>query len=311
VKRIAIIDCGTNTFHLLIAEHQNNNSRILFRDKKVVKIGQGGINQKRITEEAQDRAMAAIEDFRSSMDRFSIQDVFAFATSAFRNAENGTHLKDRVYEKYNIDIKVIPGDEEAEYIFRGVNASMDIGDKTSLIMDIGGGSVEFIIGRRDEIIWKRSFETGAQRLLDLFHHHDPIIPEEVGSLKDHLSETLSDLLSALALYKPMALIGSSGTFDTLSCIYCKRKGIPLTEEQTETPLTLSDYKAIHDELIRKNRNERMKIPGMIEMRVDMIVVASCIIDFLLERHDFEDIRVSTWSLKEGVLARIVDGQLLQ
>lgn len=311
LKRAAIIDCGTNTFHLLIAEYNNEEKRVLYQDKTLVKIGQGGINDKLITPEAQQRAIEALGRFRSVIDQYEITHFFSFATSAFRNATNGSVLKERIMDQHGIDINIISGITEAEYIFWGVNDAMEIpSSENSLVMDIGGGSVEFIIGQKDRILWRQSFEIGAQRLLDLYHRHDPILEDEIIRLKDYLSGKLKDLSRALMEYNPTALIGSSGTFDTLSEIYCREEGIELSATMTETPLTIDAFKNIFARLIKKNRAERMEIPGMIEMRVDMIVVASCIIDFLLDMHTFGAIRVSTYSLKEGVLSQIVDGKLL-
>ncbi|TRX53776.1 exopolyphosphatase [Fulvivirga sp. M361] len=310
LKRVAIIDCGTNTFHLLIAQHNAGQKYVLFQDKQLVKIGEG-INDQVIHEEAQKRALNAMKAFRSLIDNYKVSAIFAFATSAFRNAKNGPDLKKKIFQLYDIDINIISGQDEAEHIFWGVNDALDIGKKNSLIMDIGGGSVEFVIAQKDDLLWKQSFEIGAQRLLDLFQRHDPILEEEVNALNEYLSKFLKTLLQAAKKYNPNVLIGSSGTFDTLSEVYCLEKGITPGSEQTETPLTIKAYKNIHAQLIRKNRNERMHIPGMIEIRVDMIVVASCIIDFLLNAHAFNHIRVSTYSLKEGVLAQIVDGKLLR
>ena len=311
MKTIAIIDCGTNTFHLLVARYEENHREVLLQDKKVVNIGRGGINDRLITDDAQQRAITAIQGFRASIDQYGSPKVFAFATSAFRNAENGRLLRDKIQDACNISIQIIEGDQEAEFIFWGVNAAMDLGNSPSLVMDIGGGSVEFIIGKRNEIAWKRSFEIGAQRLLDLFNHHDPILTSEVKALKDYLAGKLVDLFAALNHFRPATLVGSSGTFDTLSAIYSRRKNIDLPAELSETPLPLEDYRQIHAELVSKNREERMQIPGMIGMRVDMIVVASCIIEVLLENHGFEHTRVSTYSLKEGVLAQVVGGKLLR
>jgi exopolyphosphatase/guanosine-5'-triphosphate,3'-diphosphate pyrophosphatase len=103
-------------------------------------------------------------------------------------------------------------------------------------------------------------------------------------------------------------VGSSGTFDTLSDIFCIRKKIPRTFDESETPLSFQGFYEIYEDLIRKNRRERMQIEGMIEMRVDMIVVACCLVRYILENHRFEQIRVSTYSLKEGVLAKLARAQ---
>jgi exopolyphosphatase/guanosine-5'-triphosphate,3'-diphosphate pyrophosphatase len=178
-------------------------------------------------------------------------------------------------------------------------------DEKSLVMDIGGGSVEFIIGDNDNIYWKKSFEIGAQRLLERFQKNDPIIPREIQALDRYFRKTLTPLFDAIEQYKPTIFIGSSGTFDTLSDMFCMRHDIHKSPEEVETPLTLDGFEALYHELIAKDRAQRMHIPGMIEMRVDMIVVACCLVRYVLSKHSFSRIRVSTYSLKEGVLSALI------
>jgi exopolyphosphatase / guanosine-5'-triphosphate,3'-diphosphate pyrophosphatase len=304
MTKIAIIDMGTNTFHLLLAELGAGAPRILFRDHEAVKIGMAGINEGFITASGCQRAIHAMKKFRKTIDLHDISRVHAYGTSALRNAKNGPALAGEINSLTGISIKIISGDEEAELIFAGVKAALDLGKDTNLVMDIGAGSVEFIIGDAHQVFWKESFEIGGQRLLEGFQKHDPITAGEIKSLDSFFEKTLEPLVLALKTFHPHALIGSSGTFDTLSDIYCLRKKIPRTFQESETPLSQDGFFEIYQELIRKNRNERMQIEGMISMRVDMIVVACCLIRFVLEKHQFGKIRVSTYSLKEGVLAKL-------
>lgn len=310
-NKVAIIDLGTNTFHLLIAEEHGEGYRIIHRDRLATKIGMGGINDGLITESAIRRALLAMQSFRNTLDQHNVpvQQVYAFGTSAFRNARNGAELAGKIKELTGIEVNILSGDEEAETIYRGVKSALDLGDEMSLIIDIGGGSVEFIIADRNRISWKISLEIGAQRLLEKFHRHDPILPEEVDALNNYLVEALKPLMGALEQYKPEVLVGSSGTFDTLSDIFCCKHQIEKLPEEVETPLTLEGFYEIYDELLVKNREERLRIPGMIEMRVDMIIVACCLIRFLLEKHAFRRIRVSSYALKEGALARLSEQKL--
>jgi exopolyphosphatase/guanosine-5'-triphosphate,3'-diphosphate pyrophosphatase len=171
-------------------------------------------------------------------------------------------------------------------------------------MDIGGGSVEFIIGNGKEMFWKQSFEIGGQRLLEHFQKHDPILPSEIESMTKYFNESLSPLFDAMKIHSPKILSGSSGTFDTLSDIYCIESGIKKLDSP-ETPFKIEAFEKIYLEIISKNRADRMQIPGMIEMRVDMIVVACCLVKFILDSFRFEQIRVSSYSLKEGVLATLI------
>ena len=304
-SKIAIIDMGTNTFHLLIAEADERGYHIISRDRLAVKIGMGGINQGIITEEGMHRALLAMQSFKNTMEQSGITKVFAFGTSALRNARNGDEVVRKIKELTDIDVNIISGDKEAEYIYMGVKAALHMEHEKSLIIDIGGGSVEFIIGDHDQIFWKRSLEIGAQRLLEKFHKSDPIRSDEIEALNVYFEEVLVPVFDALKIYQPGVLIGSSGTFDTLSDIFCITHDIHKSPEEIETPLSIPGFYEIYRELIQKNRAERMNMPGMIEMRVDMIVVASCLIRYLLEHHAFKRIRVSTYSLKEGVFASMI------
>jgi exopolyphosphatase / guanosine-5'-triphosphate,3'-diphosphate pyrophosphatase len=304
-SKIAIIDMGTNTFHLLIAEADERGYHIISRDRLAVKIGMGGINQGIITEEGMHRALLAMQSFKNTMEQSGITKVFAFGTSALRNARNGGEVVRKIKELTGIDVNIISGDKEAEYIYMGVKAALHMEREKSLIIDIGGGSVEFIIGDNDHIFWKQSLEIGAQRLLEQFHKNDPITTEEIGALNVYFEKALVPVFDALKIHQPEILIGSSGTFDTLSDIFCIMHDIHKSPEEIETPLSIPGFYEIYQELIQKNRAERMNMPGMIEMRVDMIVVASCLIRYLLEHHAFKRIRVSTYSLKEGVFASMI------
>ena len=302
-KKIAIIDLGTNTFHLLVAALHVGGYKIVYEERLPAKIGMGGINNGVITPQAIARAIGVLKGYRQTVDEMRVEQTLAFGTSAIRSAQNQLEVISKIKEATGFAVKVISGEEEADYIYRGVRAAVPLGHQKSLIVDIGGGSVEFIIANESQVFWKQSFEIGGQRLLERFQKHDPILPDEITSLQLYLAEQLQPLLMALKEHKPKIVVGSSGTFDTLSEIHCYRNGI-VFEQMPETPLTLQAIDEIYEELLLKNRAERMLIPGMIELRVDMIVVACSLIDFLLKSHAFEKVRVSSYSLKEGVLQEL-------
>jgi exopolyphosphatase / guanosine-5'-triphosphate,3'-diphosphate pyrophosphatase len=246
--------------------------------------------------------MNALLYFKSKLESFQCRAISAFGTSALRNAKNGGEIVREIKQRTGIEAKIISGKEEAEYIYRGVRAAVKLGMDKSLIVDIGGGSVEFIIANKEKIFWKQSLEIGAQRLLEKFHKHDPIDVEETRELENYFEDELKSVFNKLVEYQPKSLVGSSGTFDTLSEIYCIQKNIGYSEDQPESPLTLESFHQIHQQLVTKNRAARLAIPGMIEMRVDMIVVASSLIKHLVSHYQFSKIHVSSYSLKEGVLA---------
>jgi exopolyphosphatase / guanosine-5'-triphosphate,3'-diphosphate pyrophosphatase len=301
---LAVIDLGTNTFHLLIVEREGNRFLPVHQERIAAKLGVGGINQNIITEAAITRALHALAQFKTRLDSHGPKEIFCFGTSAIRNATNKNELVGRIKNETGIEVTILSGDEEAQLIYKGVARAIAMGKEPHLIVDIGGGSVEFIIANEDVIFWKRSFEMGGQRLIEKFNPHDPITPNEINLLNQYFLEQLEPLFIELQKFSPKILIGSSGSFDTLSEMYSHESGIAYQPDSPETPFTLHRFYPIYERLVTKNRSERMQLAGMVELRVDMIVVGSCLIKFLLDNYSFESIRVSTYSLKEGVLATL-------
>lgn len=302
--KVAVLDLGTNTFNLLLVKITSKAYYIFHNEKVAVMIGKGGINKGIINDEAQERALNALHYYRKIIDAEKITTVYGYATSAFRDAANGKDFRDLIEEKTGLSVDIISGDEEAKYIYRGVQTAFDIGGDNALIMDIGGGSVEFIIGNRDQIAWKKSFNIGAQRLLDWFHEVDPIPLEEINKLDTFFQKELEELAEQMIKYAPKCLVGSSGTFDTLSEIYQHRINRFTKGDETELPLTTRGFEEIHQLIIHLNRQDRLAIPGMIEMRVDMIVVASCLVKYIIDHYSIHQIRVSAHALKEGMITKI-------
>ena len=305
----AIIDLGTNTFHLLIAEKQpDQRYTTLFRESRPAKIGQAGINQGIITDEGIGRALTVLRYFRQKLDEFGVppDQVIAVGTSAIRVASNQAEFIERVRQETGIPIRVISGSEEADYIYQGVRAAGALDAQTSLVIDIGGGSVEFILGTNARMFWRQSFEIGGQRLRERFMPDaDTISAGSISQLHTYFQEQLLPLANATHQYEPMVLVGSSGSFDTLVDMWFMHEyGHLPTPDQTTFDLPVSEFYRAYELLITRNHAERRQIPGMIELRVDMIVVAVCLIDYVLKTYGLAQIRTSTYSLKEGVLASL-------
>ncbi|MFC0183960.1 phosphatase [Pseudarcicella hirudinis] len=304
--RKAIIDLGTNTFQLLIVEQSGSNFKTLHEDQYAAKIGKGGISNGIITEEGIERAIIALQYFQPFFDKFEIrtENISATATSAVRNASNGAEFCERILAATGINVEVISGDEEAGLIYDGVKLGTEIGKRPSMIMDIGGGSVEFILCDEDRIFWKQSFEIGGQRLMDKFMFVDPISPKSLSSMQNFLEEQLLPLTNAVHQYAPEVLIGSAGSFETLVDLhYHKLKGGFPEKELVSFDLPLSEFQDSFQKIMSLDRAGRMALPGMIELRVDMIVVGVFLIQFVLKKYEIQDIKVSTYALKEGVLSR--------
>ena len=302
----AFIDLGTNTFQLLIVAQEGNTYQKIHEDSYAAKIGLGGISSGIITQEGVERAVFALKYFQEKLNEEGVipENIFATATSAVRNASNGEAFCEEIFKRTGILIKVISGEEEAGLIYDGVKLGTPIGNDTSLIIDIGGGSVEFIICNQDRIFWKQSFEIGGQRLMDKFMNSDPISPRSVQSLKDYLEEQLLPLTNAVHQYAPICVIGSAGSFETLIDLYfMKTFGQLPPIEQVSFELPIAEFYDSFLKIVSSNREQRMALAGMIALRVDMIVVGVCLIDFVLKRYDIRQIKVSNFALKEGVLSK--------
>ena len=308
---LAIIDMGTNTFHLLLVKVENETFEIFYKEKIAAKIGANGINQRNINDDAIDRCLIALRSFKKQIDSAQIYKIYAFATSAIRNARNQQFLMHKIKKEVGIEPRIISGIEEASYIHYGVCEALNIETEICLIMDIGGGSIEFIISKGLEPIWMKSFEIGGQRLMEEFHKNDPITTPEISTIESYLEINLQPLFEACDLYGPKTLIGSSGTFETLSEIYQRKINEYAQEKETELPISQNGMLQILKEIIAKNKQERLLIPGMIELRVDMIVIASILIKFILKKTRLETTRISSYAMKEGALLQIIKSHKIQ
>jgi exopolyphosphatase/guanosine-5'-triphosphate,3'-diphosphate pyrophosphatase len=308
--KIAILDLGTNTFHLLIAEIASGGSfKILFKSKAIVKLLEGSTKNE-IPEKQFQHGIKTIRHFAEIIIEYLVKDVHGFATSAVRSSSNGKDFVELIKIETGISIKVIDGDEEAKLIYYGVRQSVQLGEETALIMDIGGGSTEFIIANEKKVFWKQSYNIGAARLLKKFNPSDPISQSEIILLQTYLREETTSLISATKKFTVKKLIGSSGSFDTLAeMIGHKFYNINVLRNISAYTFEMNDYNAIHKIILSSTRAQRMRMKGLIKMRVDMIVVSSICVDFILKEFSIKEFSMSKFALKEGALWEIIQQQL--
>ncbi len=309
MNRIAVIDLGTNTFHLQITDTGSDEMPgNVFKLTLPVKLGEGGINQGIIQPEAMLRGIDAIEQFTGHISRFRPDQISAVATAAIRDAKNGNDFVNRVQELTGIKIKVIDGEEEARLIYLGVRRTVSMDDKISLTMDIGGGSVEFVICNESEIFWRKSYPLGAARLMDRFHRSDPISVDEQKLLDLFFDDTLGDLLKECDKRKPEQLIGSAGAFSSFRELIKGKFHIAESEFYTSgTEINPAQFKQIAGILVMSTHQQRCKMPGLIALRVDMIVVSALLTSYILRKTPVQKIWVSDFSLREGIFFSLTSG----
>lgn len=301
--RIAVIDCGTNTFNVLVVDVENGSYKKVFNTRSAVKLGESAINKGFIAETPFQRGIDALIQFKVMIDELKVEQVLAFATSAIRDAVNGKEFVKMAKERAGLELKVIDGNEEAMLIYAGCKEAVSLLNGVSLIMDIGGGSTEFILADRERIHWKKSFNLGASRLLQRFNPSDPIKNEEVKELFAYLDVESTDLKKAIAEFPPIELIGTSGAFDSIiEMIHGEFGGEEFIESKTCYEVEHELLKRISEKVKHSTLTERKEIKGLVPMRFDMIVISCLLIEYVLKLTGLSKVRVSTYSLKEGALA---------
>lgn len=308
--KFAILDLGTNTFHLLIVDVKRDKSfQKIFKSKVVVKLGEGAIQNKIIGEIPFRRGIKALKHYAGIIRKHKPSKVFAFATSGIRSATNGKLFVNTAERETGISIKVIPGDKEAELICYGVRQCVKMGEEKQLIMDIGGGSTEFIIANNKKIFWKQSFDIGASRLLETFKPSNPITIPEIKKLEKFLSGILAPLDKAIKQFPVRSLIGSSGSFDTLAEMTgWKFHGKDVLKNVSTLQFNLDEYFKLHEILLKSTISQRMKMKGLVKMRVDLIVLSSICTNLILKKFNLEEMILSKYALKEGALWEIISMQ---
>lgn len=298
--RLGILDLGTNTFNLLVRD--TDTDEVLLSTKLPVKLGEGGIEDNLIAPVPFERGLKALEEHQRTAREAGVQGLYAFATSAIRSARNGGDFVRTAEERLGIKVNVINGHQEAVFIGAGVRQAVEMReDVTYLVMDIGGGSTEFLLMDHRETYWMESYLLGVSRLLEKFRPHDPILPEEVEEVTAYLDEELESLYAACKTRKPSVLLGSSGSFDTLAEMALQHfhPGETLLG-RTQYQYDLHEYQQLHGKLLTSTIEERLRLPGMLPMRADMIVFSTIFIQHILKRIGLQHLMLSTYALKEGV-----------
>ncbi len=297
--RYAVIDLGTNTFHLLIVEQQADGTLVeLCRERCYVKLADDGIET--ISEAAFERGIQALRQYQNAIQKYEVKQVQAFGTAALRTASNGQQFVATALEQTGISIQLISGAEEARLIHQGVLQAVPLPKAQVLIMDIGGGSVEFIIADQEKVVWAKSFPIGVAILYNRFHQHDPIQSTDVAALELYLENTLQELLTVAKKYNLAFLIGASGTFDVLEQALVPDKSTALHRE-----IPITDFEKFYQEIIFSSLAERLALATIPDSRAKMVIVALILIRFIVQKMNTQTVVVSAYAMKEGILQEMI------
>jgi exopolyphosphatase/guanosine-5'-triphosphate,3'-diphosphate pyrophosphatase len=305
--RLAILDMGTNVFSLLIARVNEEGYEIQEVVKIPSKIGEGGITKGVLTAEAFRSTSDAMKRVDEAIKMVGgVDKKLAIATSAVRGASNSSDYI-KIAEGHGFTVEIITGNREAELIYKGVRESMLLYNEVFLIMDIGGGSNEFIIADKRKIYWKESFDMGVVRVRENNPPSNPITDQEIHYLENYYRDGMKSLWEMVQQYKPTLLIGCSGSFDTL------RELIYPNDDLLVPSLAMERDKMVklHEKLLLSNREQRAAMPGMSPIRVDYIVIGSILVNLVISNINPQEIRQSSYSLKEGCMAEMYESLIMK
>ncbi|MFM6189528.1 MAG: HD domain-containing protein [Planktothrix sp.] len=303
---LAAIDLGTNSLHMVVVKVQPQlpTFTIIAREKETVRLGDCG-EKGSLKPEVMERAIACLRRFQGVAKTFNAEQIVAVATSAVREAPNGRDFIRRVADELDLEISLISGQEEARRIYLGVLSAMEFNNQSHIIIDIGGGSTELILGEGWEPRFLSSTKVGAVRLTKDFVHTDPISRNEFLYLQAYIRGTLERVIDELSSHlKPgeiPRLVGTSGTIETLA-------GIKAREKSGTEPTRIGGYKLTLEELqefinrIRKlSYQERLQIPGIADRRAEIILAGALILQEAMTLLNLRSLTVCERSLREGVI----------
>ncbi len=302
--RLAAVDIGTNSFHLVIVEADTATGKfkILGREKENVRLGTGSTDMKYLSEEAMIRGIETLKRFKTMADSAEAP-LRAIATSAVREAKNQSEFIKRVKEATGIKIEVASGVEEARYIYLGILQALPVFNKQILLIDIGGGSAEFLIGLHREIIYDNSLKLGAMRTTQrFFGDAKEIDSKQVKECRKYVKGMLNMVARGTKKIPFEEAIGSSGTINNIASIIKVKRGESLEAPINNFTFTKDELKDVVDEILEaKSIKQRAKIAGLDPARADIIVGGAIIVEQIFKELELKELTVSEFALREGIV----------
>jgi len=308
-KILASIDIGTNSFHLVIAKVDDKGIvKILSKDKEVVRLGKSSSDMKYISIDAMERAVTTLKRFKIICDS-SNAEIRAVATSATREALNRDEFINKVFERTGIKIEVVSGFEEARLIYLGILQAIDVFENRILLIDIGGGSTEFLVGEKGQVHYANSIKLGAVRLTEKFFNDGKFSKENIENSRLFVRSLINPVVRQIKEQKYDFVVGTSGTITTIGSMIHGRKNPEDVEE-----INFNNYKYTSSELsdiIKTILNSTgihqiKQIDGLDSQRADIITAGAIILEQIVKEIDIKDITISSYALREGILFDTID-----
>ncbi len=302
--RIAAIDIGTNSLHMIVCRVRPDLSfEVIDREKDMVRLGRGGLDRRRLTTESMAAATATLSKFLRLAAARGVDEVIATATAAVREAENGGDFVDAVHRELGLPIRVISGAEEARLIHLAAMNAVDVGRRPAVVIDIGGGSAEITLGTAERLAAARSFKLGVIRLMERFGDTRALSSATERRLVRHIRRELNGYLEKLTQRRFDRVIGTSGTILSLGGLAA---GLTAGEELRLARVPAKAISRLRKRLTALSLAQRLKVPGLEPRRADLAPVGAVLLDTLLADLGAEDITLCDFALREGLVLDFVE-----
>jgi exopolyphosphatase/guanosine-5'-triphosphate,3'-diphosphate pyrophosphatase len=304
--RLAAIDIGTNSVHMVIADVTRvGQIRVVDRMKEMVRLGEGTFRTGRLGAEPMTRTIEALQSFRRLARARHVTKLRAVATSAVREARNGATFVARLRRETKIPVQVISGAEEAHLIYRAVQHAFDLREEPALLVDVGGGSVELTLVEGELPDWYRSLPLGVGRLAERFLAHDPPTPRHIARLEAHVDAEIEPVLEAVRHAGVRSAIGTSGTMTSLVTMALAERG-EVTGRLEGATVPRAMLTRLKRRIMRLSAAERLTLPAVDAKRNDQLPAAVVLIDRIMQRAGLTELRLCTWALREGLLLELAE-----
>lgn len=304
--RVAALDLGSNSFHLLVADvFIDGHLRPVTREKEMLRLGDAVSSTGRLGPDLCDKAVASVRRLRGIADGAGAGEILAKATSAIRSAADGSDLVDRIEAETGVHVDVIDGLEEARLIFEAVRAAVLIDPGPALCLDLGGGSLEISVGDPTGVLWATSEHLGVGRLTTEYVRSDPLTKSDRKALEAHVREVLTPLATCVRSFAPRMAVGSSGTLSDLVAMARAADGAEVSARNQLTA-SASEILALHERIVKSVAKQRRRMPGLDPKRVELLPAGSCVLATAIHTFGIEALTVSDWALREGIVLDAVE-----